>query len=90
MDRWKEKTIGRNMADDLERIKELNRERPEATKESEKILQDVYYQLAKSVSVGKVLQGILLEYMPAEELSKRIKEGIMNIMVEDAAYGEER
>lgn len=50
---------------------------------------DVSEQLGKAVGIGKIMQAMLLEYMPAAELKARLRDAMLKVRVTEArAEGE--
>lgn len=83
-DRWKEQTIGKCMQDDCDEILKVSKRSFMRREEEKKLLsmhQEVYDQLSKAVSIGKIYQRILLEHMTKEELKERLRSEMMFVEV---------
>lgn len=87
-DRWKEQTIGRNLQDDCDEILKISKKSFMRREEEKKLLsmhQEVYDQLSKAASIGKIYQKILLEHMTKAELAERLRSEMMIVDVKEGA-----
>ncbi len=81
-DRWKDHTIGEIMEDDLKEIDWIMSFFQGSgwyKDKLEEMYKDVATQLSKSVSVGKLMQQMLLQYMTPAELKEKLRDGMLKI-----------
>lgn len=79
-DKWKGNTIGKVKEADELQIRNISMNNNMKKEDEKKLLdlhEDVFYQLSKAVGMGKILQDMLKEYMPAAEIAAEIKRRMM-------------
>lgn len=84
MDRWKTSNLGQVLADDQSWIFRLTEKYNISSADADmlqEIHQDVFNQLSKAVTVGKIFQEVLLEYMDKRELAERLRREMLNVEI---------
>lgn len=85
MDKWKKKTLGEIRDEDIRNLKTVSTIYGISENYKDMIIRqhnEVFDQLSKAVSVGKIMQEILLERMTPQEISAELKKRMMKVEVE--------